>query len=392
MILSRRDFFRFSSAAAAMGLLFRSSPGDAQTMFRGNAQHTFYGTGPVSANLKIKWKFRTGAYKSRISDIVWSGTGWTGSPVVDENFVYIGSQDSYFYCLHRDSGKLKWKYKAGAMFKSSPALFAGRIFAGNVDNHLYCLNAETGRVLWKYNTGNDLDSSAAIHNNRIYIGSESGYVFCFDPVDGHIVWRTFLDGLEGEPGSCGVESTPACWNGRIYATNYTGEIFCLRESDGAILWKNITGDDTDASCVISDGIVYTASEDKNPYVHAFDALSGKKIWQFGGKKTGGFWATPAVSDGKIFAGDNRGVMWCLDSKTGKEIWSHKVKASIWSSPSVVDEKVIFGSYDANLYVVNSKTGNREQKIKLHGRVLSTPCIINGDIYVGTSTGMFYCLG
>ncbi|MBN2722773.1 MAG: PQQ-binding-like beta-propeller repeat protein [Deltaproteobacteria bacterium] len=388
--VTRRSFLSLTVASIGISAL-KSSTTNASTMFRGNPQHTFYGSGPLSDKPEIMWKYKMGSFISPVKSKKWSGTGWTGSPVNDEKYVYVGSLDSNFYCLDRFTGSVKWKFKAHAMFKSSPALYAGRIFTGNVDNHFYCINAKNGQLLWKYNSGHDLDSSPAIYNGKVYVGSEAGYMHCFDPVNGNLIWRTFLGGLEGEPGSCGVESSPACKNNRVYATNYTGELFCLDSEDGSIIWKAITGDDTDASCVVTDNAVITASEDKYPFVQSFDLKTGKKNWEFGGSSTGGFWSSPAVHENSLFIGDNRGKLHCLDHRNGKTLWNFKADRAIWSSPAVVDKKVVFGSYDSHLYFIDAFSGKKISRIRLHGRVLSTPCITDGYIYVGTSEGMFYCL-
>jgi eukaryotic-like serine/threonine-protein kinase len=392
---SRRIFIKtmglaMFGAAVSRGSNVYADPSTAK-MFRGNSSHTSYGWGKLSENPSIKWQYQMGGYVSKKSGKTWSGTGWTGTAVVHKDSVFIGSLDSKLYCFNRFTGKVKWIFKAREMFKSSAAYFAGRIFIGNVDNHLYCINAENGDLLWKYNTEQDLDSSPVISKNRLYIAGECGWMHCIRPDTGNIIWRTFLDGTEGKPGSNGVETSPAVWNGRVYAANYSGELFCLSAYDGTILWKANTGDDTDVSPVVQNGIIYIASEEKSPYVFAFDAYTGKRIWRFGGRFTGGFWSTPAVKDGKVYIGDFASSFYCLDGKTGKVIWKNKMKRGVWSSPALVDGKVVYGSYDSRLYLVDEITGKVLSRRKLHGRIISSPVVADGHIYVGTATGMFYCL-
>jgi len=362
------------------------------TMFRGNPAHTFFGTGPLRDQLQIIWTFQMGNFTSPISGKVWSGTGWTGTAVAVDDWIYVGSQDSFFYALDRATGKLRWKYKADAMFKGSCAYFAGRVFTGCVDDEIRCFHAKTGQVLWSYNTGTDCDSSPTIYKGRVYIAGESGFVHCFRPDTGALIWRTFVDGREGPGGSNGAETTPAIWEDRVYVANFTGDLFCLRADNGAVLWKARTGDDTDASCAVADGLVFAASEEKSPYLFAFDARTGAERWRFGGSFARGFWATPAPAGGRVYIGAENGRMYCLDGRTGKVQWEYAAEQSIWSSPAVVDNRVIFGSYDSHVHMVAADTGKAITKIKLLGRVLSSPCVVGGRIYIGTAEGMFYCLG
>ena len=403
-MLSRREFLQ-STLFATLSNTFISQKGIASSlrvstpllatqsidvpMFRGNAAHTFYGTGPIREAPQIRWTFPMGRFRATTGKI-WAGTGWTGTAAVVGDTVYIGSQDSFFYALDRKTGKLRWKFQTGAMFKGSCAVFAGRVFTGCVDNNLYCFDAATGQLLWKYNTGHDCDSSPTIYNNCVYIAGESGFVHCFRPDTGRLVWRTFVDGLEGPDGSDGSETTPAIAEGRVFVANFTGQLYALNADNGAILWVAKTGDDTDASPVVANNMVYISAEEKSPYLFAFDVRSGRLIWRFGGDFTRGFWSTPAVVGNRLYIGAENKKMYCLDALSGKLLWEFETGGAIWSSPAVVDDRVVFGSYDSHLYVLNTD-GKELSRIRLQGRILSSPCIVNGHIYIGTAEGMFYCL-
>ncbi|MDA3864365.1 MAG: PQQ-binding-like beta-propeller repeat protein [Deltaproteobacteria bacterium] len=390
----RRDFLKFAGATTLIALkpsLGSAAPGSSPGMFRGNPTHTFYGTGPVSSLPKVVWKKQLGKFKAEGKNKIWSGTGWTGTAVADENFVYVGSLDSNLYCFYKTTGYQKWSFKAKAMFKSSPALYLNRVFIGNVDNCIYCLSSDKGKLLWKYDTGSDVDSSAVIAKGRLFIGGESGWLNCFEPTTGSLVWRTFLKGKSGKKGSDGIESTPAVYGKMVFTTNYQGDIFALNINDGSIIWKNSTGDDTDVSPVVAAGKVFVAAEEKSPYIFAFDIATGKLIWKWGGWKTGGFWSTPAYSNGCIYIGGHHGRLYCLDAHKGKEKWSFKTTRPVWSSPAVVDQKVIFGSYDGYLYLLNSTSGQMISRINLKGRIISSPLVDRGNIYIGTANGRFYCL-
>jgi outer membrane protein assembly factor BamB len=85
-------------------------------------------------------------------------------------------------------------------------------------------------------------------------------------------------------------------------------------------------------------------------------------------------------------------MYCLDAKSGKEIWSYKTPSVIWSSPAIVDGKVIFGCSDPHIYMLDAETGKFIWKGEMGGRTLSTPIVVGGKIYVGSSTGAFKCFG
>jgi outer membrane protein assembly factor BamB len=73
-------------------------------------------------------------------------------------------------------------------------------------------------------------------------------------------------------------------------------------------------------------------------MHCFDADTGAVIWEY--KVTGaaprkGIWSSPAFADGRIYFGAYDGVAYCLDAKTGEEIWQQSCCEWIGASPIVV---------------------------------------------------------
>ena len=368
---------------------------DTVLMFRGNPAHTFYGTGPLPEAPRVAWTHELGHFATTLrgAPITWSGTGWTGQPSKLGDWIFVGSVDRHLYALNANTGALGWKLRAGRMFKSSVCVFENRLYEGNVDDYLRCIDAATGAEVWKFNSGADLDSSPCIVDGRLYIAGENGHARCMDPRTGREIWKTFLGGIGPgtPPGSNGSETSPAIADGEYYAATYDGDLFCLNTRDGSLRWKTRTGDDTDASPVVSGDFVYAAAEDKASFLYAFDRSNGREVWRYGGNNKG-YWSTPAVADGRVFVGGDDARLHCVDAKSGDPVWTTKVGLAIWSSPCVVDGKVVFGSYDNHLYVLDAKTGHVIFSYDLGGRCISTPCIVDGRIYVGTATGRFYCFG
>jgi len=280
------------------------------------------------------------------------------------------------------------------MVKGSICIYENRIFVPNVDNFLRCVDAATGEILWAFDTGSDLDSSPCVWEGSLYIAGECGYARCLDPADGREIWKTFIGGTApgSLSGSNGSETSPAVYDGLYYTATYDGWLHCLDAKSGRRVWRVRTGDDTDASPVISGQYVIVASEQKSPYVTCFNRLTGDMLWRHGGHR-GGYWATPACAEGRVYIGCGAsGGMVCLDEATGREVWTTRIPGRIWSSACVVDGKVVFGCHDGNLYMLDAADGRILWSYQTGGRILSTPCIVDGDIHVGTATGSFHCFG
>ncbi len=369
---------------------------DAMLMFRGNPEHTFYGTGPLPEEKpEIKWRFKTSVIRNVIrgNPTTWAGTGWTGTAVKLDDYVFFGSPGGHVYALEAETGVLRWKHRGRGMFKGSACLYENRLYIGNTDNLLRCIDAATGRLVWKVDTYRDLDSSPCVVNDKLYIAGENGNLRCLVPQTGKQIWKRFVDGIGPGtlPGSNGSETSPAVADGQVFTATYDGILFCVNAETGEIEWKANTGDDTDASPVVYGDHVYACAEEKAPYLYCFDRKDGREVWRYG-KGAGAFYSTPAIAHDLIWVGAEDRNLHCVDARTGEGIWKFKTGAGVWSSPCVVGGKVVFGSRDGHVYCLGAGTGREYWRVKLDGRIISSPCVIHGKIWIGTATGYFYCLG
>jgi outer membrane protein assembly factor BamB len=111
------------------------------------------------------------------------------------------------------------------------------------------------------------------------------------------------------------------------------------------------------------------------------------------------WSTPngpdvptPVTDGKYFyvVRDN-GVMWCLDAKTGAEVYANqRIKAGTYSgSPVLADGKIYVTNEDGLTTVVAA--GPKFEVLAenpLNDYVLSSPAISDGRIYIRTAQHLY----
>ncbi len=146
-----------------------------------------------------------------------------------------------------------------------------------------------------------------------------------------------------------------------------------------------------ASPVFHDGKVYcTIGQDPmhgrgRGLLHCIDATKTGDltkigcVWRFDGiERT---IASVAISDGLLYAADLAGHVFCLDDKTGKQLWMHDTKSETWSTPLVADGKVYV---DTKKSLVTFAAG-REKKVlsevTLGSSAYSTPIAANGTLFV-----------
>lgn len=98
-------------------------------------------------------------------------------------------------------------------------------------------------------------------------------------------------------------------------------------------------------------------------VFAVDRASGKEAWRFVPDESKQVFATPAVSGGRVFAGeglhrDSGCRLFALDAATGKPVWSEPVATASHTegTPRVVNGKVYFSAGDDGLYCASAADG------------------------------------
>ena len=93
-------------------------------------------------------------------------------------------------------------------------------------------------------------------------------------------------------------------------------------------------------------------------------------------------STAAIKDGLIYLADFSGFLHCLDQKTGKPYWVHDMFAAIWGSPMIIDDKVYLGDEDGDVTVLQH---GKEMKViseqNMGSSVYSTVVPANGALFV-----------
>jgi outer membrane protein assembly factor BamB len=110
---------------------------------------------------------------------------------------------------------------------------------------------------------------------------------------------------------------------------------------------------------------------------------------------------PVSVDDRVYFGSSADdKVYCLDAKTGAELWSFFAEAPVRLAPTIADGKVLFGADDGCVYCLDAKDGallwnyradaGNERQIPGNGRVISTKAIRTGILVEGDTA--FFCAG
>jgi outer membrane protein assembly factor BamB len=122
-----------------------------------------------------------------------------------------------------------------------------------------------------------------------------------------------------------------------------------------------------------------------------DVTRSHVLWSF---NSGPDVPTPVTDGTYLYIVNDRGIMWCLDAKTGKEVYGRqRLRPGTYSgSPVVADGKIYVTNEDGLTVVV--KTGPTFQVLgenDFDDYTLSSPAISDGQIFIRTSK-FLYAIG
>jgi outer membrane protein assembly factor BamB len=254
-------------------------------------------------------------------------------------------------------------------------------------------------------------SSPLLWNGTLYVQvlhgmktDDASYILRIDPKTGKTLVRV------ERPTEAIVESpdsytTPAVWtSGKQAEIVIAGGDVVTGHDPGTLkeLWRaNVLNPQNNpmnriiASPVVRDGLIYAPTR-----VRPLTALrpGGKGdvtkshvVWQ---NPNGPDVPTP-VTDGKyLYVTNDRGILWCLDAKTGQEVYGGKrIKSAIYSSsPLLADGKLYVTNEDGLVTVVQA---GPEFKVlsenDMKDYTLSSPAVSDGQLFLRTA-GYLYCIG
>jgi outer membrane protein assembly factor BamB len=118
-----------------------------------------------------------------------------------------------------------------------------------------------------------------------------------------------------------------------------------------------------------------------------DITEAGRAWQYDGiSRT---MSTAAVADGLVYIADLKGILHCLDARSGKPYWTFDMMAPVWGSPLVADGKVYLGDQDGDVAVLRAGTEMKKiSEIDMANAVYSTPVPANGVLYVMTRSELY----
>lgn len=377
-------------------------------------------------NLPVKWTTE--------ENVAWKVAmpSWSGStPIIwrDRVFLNVADGDNLFlWSVDKNKGTVLWKQPLGGgnvkmrkqnMSSPSPVTDGRAVYVMTGTGIIKAFDF-AGKELWSRDIQKDYGafglnwgyaSSPLLFEDSLFVQvlhgmrtDDASYVMRIDKKNGKTLWKV------ERPTSAIRESPDSYTTPALLRYGKTTEIVitggdCVTGHDpanGKELWRaNGLNPDNNpsyrivASPIVFNEIIYAPTRVKPLLALRAggrgDVTTSHLLWSFG---FGPDVPTP-VTDGKYFyVVNDRGIMWCLDAKTGAEVYGQqRIKPGTYSgSPVLADGKIYITNEDGLTTVVAA--GPKFEVLAenpLNDYCLSSPAISDGKIFIRTGQYL-YCIG
>jgi outer membrane protein assembly factor BamB len=383
-------------------------------------------------NLPVRW--------SKTENVTWKLPlpAWSGStPIIWGDRIFLSVAEDlrhregdnlFLWSIDRTKGTVLWKRAIGGgnhqerkqnMSSPSPVTDGKRVWVMTGTGILKAFDFD-GKELWNRDIQKDYGrfglnwgygSSPLLVGDALYVQvlhgmrtDDPSYVLRIEAATGKTLWRV------ERPTHARFESPDAYTTPALLKYGTASEVVVTGgdavtghdPATGKELWRaNSLNPSNDgsyrivASPVVHGDLIVVPSRERPMVVVKSggrgDISRSHVLWSF---DNGPDVPTPVTDGTYVYVINDRGIMWCLDLKTGKEVYGRqRLRPATYSgSPVLADGKIYVTNEDGVTIVV--KAGPTFQVLAendFDDYTLSSPAVSEGQIFIRTATQL-YCLG
>ncbi len=293
----------------------------------------------------------------------------TPTPIIDGSRLYCHFGTYGMVCLDTDtlqvvwtSRRLKAEHENGP--GSSPVLWNDRLIVhcdGIDQQYIAAVSTETGETIWKTERTGELRDNVQLRKSYAtpliidvdgqpqVISPAADWIYGYDPVDGRELWKLAY----GELGFSNA-ARPVAGHGLVYiCTGYMqSKLLAVRPGGG-------------------------------------DGRPPELAWKF--TKQVPAVSSPLLYGDELYMVSDKGIISCLDARSGDLLWKERIGAHFWASPMMADGRIHFFDRDSTATVI--KPGRTFEKLavnRLSGEQLATAAAVDGSLLIRTAEAL-YCL-
>ncbi len=299
-------------------------------------------------------------------------------PAVAQGRVVFGTHDGSVIAARTSDGAVVWSTELHGCIASSPAVREGIVYIGwagpapcgkrkDGTGGVVALGLQTGRIIWRFGAGN-VESSPAVVADRLFFSA------FLNRTESRVYSMKLGPGSDTSPGA--TRSLRRSLRARHFSgagctcPPTTGACTASTGGAGRLRWQTSAfADDPETRVLLN-----------------LRSLVRRRSWS-----EGGYYATPAVTYGRLYVGVIDGVFSAFDAYTGEHRWSRRLSGSIYGSAALWNETAYVGTTSGTFYALSALTGRTRWQVQLGGKILGSPTVTNGRVYVATTSRETFAL-
>ncbi len=364
-----------------------------------------------SESQNITWK--TGIHgKAWSSPVVWGEQIWMTSATADGKQLYAVCVDARSGEIVHDItvfeiAKPMFCFAYNSYASPTPVVEEGRLWVHFGSAGTACLDTASGKILW---TRQDLEcdhhrgpgSSPIVFRHLLIVnfdGFDQQYVVALDKNTGETVWkkdRSFDYGTDnGDARKAYSTPTVIEHEGRLQLISPAAVATVAYDplTGNELWWVYHGGFNAAARPLYSHGMVFLSFEGGLRLLAvrpdgAGDVTSTHIVWTCG--KATPTRPSPLVVGDHMYMVNDKGIVSCLDVKTGKPTWTHRLGGRNTASPIHAGGRIYLCGEDGPIHVIaaNPEEFQLLAENKLDAGSMASPAVLEDSLIVRTKTHLY----
>lgn len=366
----------------------------------------------------LRWSSEKGvAWKVKVPGKAWSSPAVVGDRVFITTAVESGKGLSLrALALGLADGKTLWDkevvakpdvgdfHKKNSHASPTPVVEAGNVYVHFGHHGTACLSAKDGAVEWKqvaleYPPLHGNGGSPILFEDKLIFscdGTEKPFIVALDKSNGEVIWKTTRDVEVSRTFSF---STPLAIEveGRWQIVSPgSGAVIAYDPDNGKEIWRSLYGEGYSVvpRPLYAHGLVYVCSGFGTASLYAIDPTGKGDVtnsgvrWQV--RKRIPRESTPIIVGDHVYVNDDKGIVSCLDAKSGKQVWQKRVDGGggYSASPVYAAGHLFFHNGDGVTTVIKpGKTYQEVAENKLGEYGLSSFAVVEDGFVVRTESSL-----